>query len=53
MAEIDQNSKTLNHAYKTKELIALALATAQRCEPCIGFHARALGKLKMKVFFFI
>jgi len=30
---------------KTKELIALAVATAIRCEPCIGFHARALGQL--------
>lgn len=29
------------------EIIALALATAQRCEPCIGFHARALGKLNV------
>lgn len=30
---------------KTKELIALAVAAAIRCEPCIGFHAAALGKL--------
>ncbi len=27
---------------KTKELIALALSVASRCEPCIGFHMRAL-----------
>lgn len=30
---------------KTKELIALALGVASRCEPCIGFHAKALVKL--------
>lgn len=30
---------------KTKELIALALGVAARCEPCIGFHAQALAKL--------
>ena len=27
---------------KTKELIALALSVAVRCDPCIGFHAKAL-----------
>jgi AhpD family alkylhydroperoxidase len=30
---------------KTKELIALALSVAVRCDPCIGFHARSLVKL--------
>lgn len=30
---------------KTKELIALALSVATRCDPCIGFHAKALVKL--------
>lgn len=30
---------------KTKELIALALSVAARCDPCIGFHAQALVKL--------
>jgi AhpD family alkylhydroperoxidase len=30
---------------KTKELIALALGVATRCEPCIGFHAQALARL--------
>ena len=30
---------------KTKELIAMALSVAVRCDPCIGFHARALVKL--------
>ena len=30
---------------KTKELIALALGVASRCDPCIGFHAQALVRL--------
>lgn len=30
---------------KTKELIALALSVGTRCDPCIGFHAKALVKL--------
>lgn len=30
---------------KTKELIAMALSVASRCDPCIGFHAKALVKL--------
>ena len=30
---------------KTKELIALAVAVAGRCDPCIGFHAQTLVKL--------
>lgn len=30
---------------KTKELIAMALAVAGRCDPCVGFHAKALVKL--------
>ena len=30
---------------KTKELIALALSVAARCDPCIGFHMQALVKL--------
>lgn len=29
---------------KTKELIAMALAVGARCDPCIGFHAKALAK---------
>ena len=28
-----------------KELIALALSVPARCDPCIGFHAKALVKL--------
>ena len=30
---------------KSKELIAMALSVAARCDPCIGFHAEALLKL--------
>ena len=30
---------------KTKELIALALGVAARCDTCIGFHVQALVKL--------
>lgn len=30
---------------KTKELIALAVGVAARCDGCIGFHARALVRL--------
>ena len=29
---------------KTKELIAMALAVAARCDPCLGYHAQALVK---------
>jgi len=30
---------------KTKELIALAIGVAVRCEPCIAYHAEAAAKL--------
>jgi AhpD family alkylhydroperoxidase len=30
---------------KTKELIALALRVAARCDACLGFHAKALVQL--------
>jgi AhpD family alkylhydroperoxidase len=30
---------------KTKELIALAIGVALRCDGCIGFHSKALVKL--------
>ncbi len=30
---------------KTKELMAIALAVAARCDGCIGFHSQALVKL--------
>ncbi len=29
---------------KTKELIALAIAVADRCDACIGYHARGAGR---------
>lgn len=32
---------------KTKELIALALGVAARCDACIGFHVQALVKLEV------
>lgn len=32
---------------KTKELIALALGIATRCDGCIGFHVQALIKLQV------
>ena len=31
---------------KSKELIAIALAVANRCPGCIGFHSQALVKLQ-------
>jgi alkylhydroperoxidase AhpD family core domain len=30
---------------KTKELIALAIGVAQRCDGCIGFHTKALVQM--------
>ena len=30
---------------KTKELIAVALGVAAHCDPCIGFHVKALIRL--------
>ena len=30
---------------KTKELIAMALGVAARCNPCLGYHAQALVRL--------
>lgn len=30
---------------KTKELMALALSVAARCDPCIGYHMQTLVKL--------
>lgn len=32
---------------KSKELIAMALAVAARCDGCIGFHAQTLVKLEV------
>lgn len=33
--------------HKTKELVALGIAVAIRCEGCIGFHTQKLVKLGM------
>jgi AhpD family alkylhydroperoxidase len=30
---------------KTKEILALALSVAVRCDPCIGLHAKSLVRL--------
>ena len=30
---------------KTKELIAMAIGVASRCDACLGFHAKALVRL--------
>ncbi|MBO9716353.1 MAG: carboxymuconolactone decarboxylase family protein [Pseudoxanthomonas sp.] len=30
---------------KTKELIAMAIGVANRCDACLGFHAKALVRL--------
>ena len=32
-------------AAKTKELIAMAIGVAARCDGCLGFHAKALVRL--------
>ena len=39
MAQAATTTKALDA--KTKELIALAIAVATRCDDCIGFHAKA------------
>lgn len=31
---------------KTKDLIALALSVAARCDPCIGFHTQTMVQLE-------
>ena len=36
--------KMVHWTKKTKELIALAIAVTQRCDPCIGFHMKAAVK---------
>lgn len=43
MAQAATRSQALDK--KTKELIALAIGVATRCDGCIGFHAEALVKL--------
>ena len=34
-------------SHKTKELIALALGVAARCDGCIGFHTKTLVKQRV------
>lgn len=34
---------------KTKELVALAIGVAMRCDGCIGFHSKALARLGASV----
>ncbi len=43
MAQAATRSQALDR--KTKELIALAIGVATRCDGCIGFHMEALVKL--------
>jgi AhpD family alkylhydroperoxidase len=44
MAEAANTPKALDK--KTKELIALGIAVADRCDGCIGFHTKALVGLQ-------
>lgn len=44
MAHAATRAGALDH--KTKELIALALGVAARCDGCIGFHVEALIKAR-------
>jgi len=43
MAKAATQTKILDE--KTKELIALALGVASRCDGCLGFHAKSLARL--------
>lgn len=43
MAQAATKSGVLDE--KTKELIALALSVGSRCDPCIGYHTKALVRL--------
>lgn len=43
MAKGATDAKTLDE--KTKELIALALGVAARCDGCLGFHTKSLVRL--------
>ena len=56
MGDVMKSFQSLHHAAikdgvlskKTKELIALAIGVAVRCEGCITFHMQALMKLGVK-----
>lgn len=43
MAKAATQTKALDE--KTKELVALALGVAARCDGCLGFHTKTLAKL--------
>ena len=43
MAKAATSSHALDE--KTKELMALALGVAARCDGCLGFHTKALARL--------
>jgi AhpD family alkylhydroperoxidase len=43
MAKAATQTKALDE--KTKELIALALGVAARCDGCLGFHTKTLARL--------
>lgn len=53
MPDVSRGFGALSHAAladgaldkKTKELIAMALGVAARCDPCLGYHAQALVRL--------
>ncbi|WOE32879.1 MULTISPECIES: carboxymuconolactone decarboxylase family protein [unclassified Acinetobacter] len=49
MKSFNQLSQAAMHdgvvSAKTKELIALAIGVANRCDGCIGFHVRTLVKM--------
>lgn len=42
LSKVSKNGQALD--LKTLELIAVAIAVSQQCEPCIGFHSEALIK---------
>lgn len=43
MAKAATESRSLDE--KTKELLALALGVAARCDGCLGFHSKTLARL--------
>ena len=45
MSQVANKEGALNK--KSKELIAMALAVANHCDGCIGFHSQTLVKLKV------
>lgn len=45
MAKAATQTKVIDE--KTKELIALALGVASRCDGCLGYHTKSLVRLKV------